>query len=107
MSLNYLCPHCKGHIAIDDCLLLSVQTPDFHKGLISLHSDLGNYTVKKNPEFLYSEGDKLDLYCPICHAELASDVHKKLAKIIMVDENNNEYEVFFSKIAGDKVLIKL
>ena len=107
MSLNYLCPHCKGHLSIDDCVLLSVQTPDFHKGLISLHSELGNYAIKKNSDFIYSEGDELDFFCPICHVELASDVHKKLAKIIMVDENKNEYEVLFSRIAGEQSTFKI
>jgi len=107
MSLSYLCPHCKGYLAVEDCVLLSVKTPDHKNGLISLHSEIGNYSVKKNPAFKYNQGDKLDLYCPICHVELASDVHKKLAKIIMIDENGNEYEVFFSNIAGEQSTYKI
>ncbi len=107
MSLSYLCPHCKGYLAIEDCVLLSVRTPDHKVGLISLHSELGNYSVKKDSGFNYKEGDELDLFCPICHAELASELHDKLARIIMVDENNDEYEIFFSRIAGEQSTFKI
>ncbi len=107
MSLNYKCPHCNGFIAIDGGVMFSVRTPDFKVGLISLHSDLGNYSVNKHPHFDYNEGDPLDFYCPICHTELGSDVHKNLAKIIMIDENNNHFDILFSKVAGNKSTFKI
>jgi hypothetical protein len=107
MNINYLCPHCQGFIAIEGCLIFSVRTPDFKQGLISLHPELGNYSVKKHPQFNYKEGDHLDFYCPICHTELASDVHKKLVRIIMIDQDNNEFEVLFSRVAGEKSTYKI
>ena len=107
MSLSYLCPHCKGYLAIDDCVLFSVYTPDHKSGLISLHSELGNYSVKKNPGFNYNEGDELDLFCPICHIRLASEFHDKLARVIMIDENNDQYEIFFSRVAGEQSTYKI
>jgi len=107
MSINYQCPHCKGYIALDGCLLFSVRTPDHTVGLISLHIELGNYAVNKNPGFEYREGDHLDFYCPICHTELASEVHKRLAKIIMIDENGKEFDILFSRVAGQKSTFKI
>ena len=107
MSLNYQCPYCNGFIAIDDGVMFSVRTPDLKVGLISLHSELGNYTVSKHPDFEYKEGDQLDFYCPICHAELASSVHKNLAKIVMIDDNNNRFDIHFSKVAGKKSTFKI
>jgi hypothetical protein len=107
MNINYQCPHCKGYISLDGCVLFSVRTPDYRVGLISLHSELGDYTVKKNPEFEYSEGDQHDFFCPICHAELASGFHKNLAKIIMIDDQNREFEILFSRIAGEKSTFKI
>lgn len=76
-------------------------------GLISLHPELGNYTVNKHPEFEYDEGDELEFYCPICHKDLTSGVHGNLVKIIMVDENKNEFEVLYSKKAGQKSTYKI
>jgi len=107
MSINYQCPHCKGYLNVNDYILFSVRTPDRKVGLISLHNELGNYTVQKHPEFEYKEGDQLDFYCPICHAGLASEVHEKLAKIIMIDEENSEFEILFSRVAGQKSTYKI
>ncbi len=107
MALNYMCPHCNGFISLDDCVIFSVKTKDFRAGLISLHIQLGNYAVNKHPEFDINPGDEVDLYCPICHTELASDVHSNLAKIIMIDENRNEFEILFSKIVGEHSTYKI
>lgn len=107
MSLNYQCPHCNGYLAINGCVIFSVRTPDFKAGIISLHTELGNYSIKKNPLFEIKEGESLDFYCPICHAELASEVHDNLAKIIMIDEENREFEILFSRVAGEKTTFKI
>ncbi len=107
MSLNYQCPHCNGYLAINGCVIFSIRTPDLKSGIISLHTELGNYSIKKNPQFEISTGDHLDFYCPICHAALASDVHDNLAKIIMIDEENREFEILFSRVLGEKTTFKI
>jgi hypothetical protein len=107
MSISYKCPHCNGFIDTKGCLLFSVKTPDHRYGLISLHTELGNYSVEKRPDFDYKEGDHLDFYCPICHAELTSGRHKSLIKIIMVDEQGREFEILFSRIAGKRSTYKI
>lgn len=107
MSMNYQCPRCTAYLNVNDCVLFSVKTPDSKVGIISLHSEIGNYSIKKNPEFSYNEGDQLDFYCPVCHTELASEIHDKLARIIMIDEENNKYEILFSRVAGEKSTYKI
>lgn len=107
MALDYMCPHCRGYISLQDCLIFSVRTPDYNVGMISLHPELGNYGITKHEGFQFQEGDELDFYCPICHAELASTLHSSLAKIIMIDENNREFEILFSKKAGEKSTFKI
>ena len=107
MSLNYVCPHCNGYLNLEGCLVFSVKTKDNKAGLISLHPALGNYEFKKHPDFKFKAGDELEFYCPICHAPLSSDKHKKLVKIITVDEDNNKYDVLFSKVAGEKSTYKI
>jgi len=106
MALDYMCPHCKGFISLDECLIFSVRTKEHRVGLISLHPELGNYSIKKHHGFDFQEGEDLDFYCPICHAELASKLHRNLAKIIMIDENHNEFEILFSKTAGEQSTYK-
>jgi hypothetical protein len=107
MSIEYKCPHCNGLLNVNDCVLFSVKTPGGKVGLISLHSEIGDYSVMKNPAFEFKEGDILDFFCPICHAELASHVHDQLARVHMIDENNNDFEILFSKIAGEKSTYKI
>jgi hypothetical protein len=107
MAINYLCPHCKGYISFNDDVVFSVRTSDYKVGLISLHSQLGNYGIKRNPEFEFQDGDELEFFCPICHSELASGIHGNLAKIIMIDENNNEFDILFSRRAGQKSTYKI
>ena len=105
--MEYLCPKCNGHLTLEDCVIFSVKTSDGKQGLISLHSEIGNYSVKKHSDFHFKEGDHLDFFCPICNTKLASEIHDKLARIIMIDDKNNEFEVLFSQIAGKKSTFKI
>lgn len=107
MALNYMCPNCRSYLSLDNCVAFSVRTKDNRVGLISLHPALGNYTVQKHKDLYFQEGDELDFYCPVCHAEFASTHHKHLAKIIMVDEDYNEFEILFSKKAGQQSTYKI
>lgn len=107
MALNYLCPHCNGYISMGENIYFSVRTPDFKVGLISLQSEVGKYSVDKHSGFNFDDGEELDFYCPICHAELAAKAHANLAKIVMIDENNKQFDILFSKIAGKKSTYKV
>ena len=107
MEIDYLCPYCNGHLSINNCVVFSAKTRDNKAGLISLHPEIGDYTVQKHPGFEFSEGDELEFYCPICHKDLSSGVHGKLVKVTMVDERQNEFDVLFSKIAGQKSTYKI
>lgn len=107
MALNYLCPHCNGYISKGENIYFSVRTPDFKVGLISLHTEVGKYSIDKHSEFNFDDGELLDFYCPICHAELAAKAHTNLAKIVMIDEKNNQFEILFSKTAGKKSTYKV
>jgi len=107
MRINYKCPHCKGFLSINDCVVFSIRTSDRKMGLISLHPEIGDYSVRKHPDFEFQEGEQIDFFCPVCHAGLASDVHKKLAKVIMIDSNKNEFDILFSRVAGEKSTYKI
>ncbi|MFU8843762.1 MAG: hypothetical protein ACNA7V_08145 [Bacteroidales bacterium] len=107
MAINYICPHCQGCISLDDNVIFSVRTEAFKVGLISLHAELGNYSVNKNSLFDYAEGEELDFFCPVCHADLASGFHGKLARIIMVDESGTSFDIHFSRRAGEKSTYKI
>lgn len=107
MKDNYLCPFCRGHLNTGDYIIFSSRTSKGGLGLILLHPELGKYSVTANPQFEYEIGEKLQFYCPLCHKELASDLHENLAKIILIDENKMEFNIHFSKVAGEKSTFKI
>ena len=107
MNNDYLCPSCRGQLKVNNNIVFSAKNKHGEGGLLILSPELGDYVVKKHPRFNYKEGEHVDFYCPICHADLASDISENLAEIIMIDDNKKEFEIFFSEIAGEKCTYKI
>jgi transcription elongation factor Elf1 len=107
MSTDFKCPHCYNLLNVGDNVVFSTRNSWGKRGLIILHPDLGNYTVVKHPAFEVMEGEQLEFYCPFCAKQLVSDRHENLAKIMMNDEGGREYEVHFSRIAGQHSTYKI
>ena len=103
MTNNYLCPHCKAYLRIWKNIIFTIRKcDDDKKGLILLDAELGNYSVISHPALHFIEGECVEFICPVCHKSLtASGINDHLASVIMVDENNEEYDVYFSKVAGE------
>ena len=67
-----------------------------------LNPELGNYNLIHHSSIEIQEGESLDFFCPICRADLSAvDLHRNLIRILMTDENNKEFDVYFSKICGE------
>jgi hypothetical protein len=108
MKTRFLCPSCRSDLKIKNSVILSAQTEKGLKGLILLSPELGNYSILHVHSFTYADGEPIDLFCPICHANLGiPEVNKDLAEVIMIDEKKVEYNIIFSKITGKKCTIKL
>jgi len=107
MRYDYYCPICKGQLRVGDNLVFTAKSKTNNKGLVFLSPELGNYTTTKHPSFEIKEGEEYLFQCPICHATLNKEENKNLVKVFMVDENEKEYEILFSGIAGEKCTYKL
>ncbi|MRT92754.1 hypothetical protein [Ancylomarina sp. 16SWW S1-10-2] len=107
MRAYYLCPHCRGILNAKDDIILSAENSKGEKGLLLLHPEIGNYSSSKSKKFKIDKGDKLSLYCSICHSSLDSKKHKNFAQIQLLDVNNHESTIIFSKIYGEKVTLKV
>lgn len=100
---DYLCPKCKGHLNVGGVLVFATETHRKHKGLIMLNPKVGEYNYKHHPNYMLEKGELVDFHCPICHANLTSSKNKDHAMILMVGEDDNcDYELYFSKKAGNK-----
>jgi hypothetical protein len=102
MENNFLCPKCRSVLNIENNIIFSVKTQDNQRGLILLSTKVGDYTVKNQDNIIIEKGDKIQFFCPICRESLsATDVNENLAKVIMQDEDENEYQILFSIVAGE------
>ncbi|MDB4533271.1 hypothetical protein N9242_00245 [Vicingaceae bacterium] len=100
---DYICPDCKGHLNVGNYLVFATQTERRHKGLIMMSPVVGNYEYKHHNKFVLNDGEKVDFECPICQTDLTSSQNEDYAMIHMVgDEDASEYELYFSKITGNK-----
>lgn len=107
MITDYLCPHCNGHLLLNNYLILSVKHENEPGMLLLLNPDLGNYQTIYHPSHTIIDGHKFEFYCPICYSKLSSDLNENLAMVLMQDETNKKFELHFSKIAGQKSTYKI
>ena len=107
MKENFICPRCKGFLNVGEHIVLSAETKHKNAGIVFFSPVIGNYTTAKNPGFIVKEGEKYEFFCPVCHEKLAADIHDNLSRIIMINEKNEEFEILFSKIAGEKSTYKI
>jgi len=107
MSIDFTCPHCKGQLCTGEHIVLTFKKNRWNKGLLLLHPEIGNYTYKHHSSYSFGIGEKVEFYCPICNRNLTSRKHSNLAHVNYRDEDGKNYQVYFSKVAGEKSTYKL
>jgi len=98
MTTQFLCPHCRSTLNIDDDIVLVAQKNDGQKGLVFLHAVLGNYDSRISPHFKIDDMEEVNFFCPTCSADLEYKPRVHLAQLLMMDENAKESNILFSKI---------
>ncbi|MFA4851388.1 MAG: hypothetical protein WC868_01555 [Bacteroidales bacterium] len=103
LKINYLCPHCRSYLRVWNNIILKIKSDlKNSQGILLLNAEPGNYTLIHHSSIKFEEGEKWDFICPVCGADLtATEINNNLAKIIMIDENNKVFDVYFSKICGE------
>lgn len=107
MKTDFKCPHCANLLNVGENIVFSTRNRWGGEGLILLHPGLGNYEVIRHPAFEAPKGEVLQFFCPYCNKELGTDRHKNLVKILMTDDTGQEFEIYFSRIAGEHATYKL
>jgi rubredoxin len=104
---NYYCPMCKAKLVVDNNLVLAVKSRTNEKGIAFLNPEVGNYDIKTHPEFNIEEGKKYDFYCPACHFQLNDEKKEQLVRVFMEDDDDKEFEVYFSNMGGEKATYQI
>ena len=109
LDINYLCPDCRSYLRVWNNIIFSVKSCTENKmGLLLLNPELGNYEFISHYMLEFNKMDCLEFYCPVCGANLqAADVNKNLARVIMIDEDQREYDVYFSRLRGEESTFKI
>lgn len=108
MAVEYLCKVCRGHLNVKTSIVLAAtKTNSPTRGLIFLNPEIGNYKTTTHPSFQIKEGEEYIYTCPICHSQLNSAKYNHLVRIIMIDEDGKEFDIYFSGIAGEKCTYKI
>lgn len=74
---------------------------DKQQGLLLLHPEVGNYTSLKHPSFIMDQNESIELFCPLCHKNLASDFDSNLSHLIL-QEDGKYFDIYFSRIHGEQ-----
>jgi RNA polymerase subunit RPABC4/transcription elongation factor Spt4 len=103
LKLNYLCPHCKSYLRVWINIIFIIESDEKNlKGILLLNPGLGNYEFIHHSSIKLAEGEVLTFLCPVCRTDLtATEINSNLVKILMTDENNREFEVYFSMVCGE------
>jgi hypothetical protein len=108
MAVEYLCKICRGVLNVKTSIILAAtKLRGSKRGLILLNPELGNYTTTTHPTFRIEEGEEYLFTCPICHSQLNSSKYSHLVRVIMLDNDGKEYDIYFSGIGGEKCTYKL
>ena len=108
MAVEYLCKACRGQLYVQTGIVLAATKLNSSKrGLVILNPELGNYTKTTHPSFELETGSEYLITCPICHSQRNSMKYPHLVRIIMIDEQGKESDIYFSGIIGEKCTYKI
>ncbi len=103
METNYICPACKGHLNVNDHIVLIVRNEKKQQGLVFLHTEMGNFSSHMNSSLEIKKGEVVEFFCPYCHTNL--EYHKdetSLVKLQHEDATGKTSQVIFSKVYGEE-----
>ncbi|MFA8437155.1 MAG: hypothetical protein ACEPOZ_21820 [Marinifilaceae bacterium] len=108
MNANFLCPHCRAFLNVGNQIVISAKNQAGKRGLLFLSIQLGDYKVIKHDFFELEDQEVLKMSCPACHKNLrVAEIHKNICKILMQDEEDQEFAVLFSGVYGEKCTYKI
>jgi len=107
MKTDFLCPKCSGYLSVGQNVIFQIRNRENVGGLLLLSPIIGDYTYVMHPSFKISTGEKVDFFCPICHASLSVKGVENLASVILIDENSTKYHVVFSSKEGEQCTYKI
>jgi hypothetical protein len=97
-DVNYACPNCRSYLLVWNHIDLIVKScTEDKQGILLFNPELGNYEFICHNILDFKGMECLDYYCPACDSKLtATDENRNQARIIMVDKDQKEYDLYLS-----------
>ena len=100
-SRIYRCPKCHAALNPEHAVVLLASFGPT-RVLVGLHPEPGNYEVHLPPQVDVQPGTQWTFACPVCRADLRSQIDDKLCAVELL-EGTTIHELLFSRVAGEKV----
>ena len=100
MKRVYFCPKCETTLNPNVKVVLVAANGD-KRGLVLMSPQPGNYQIFTSDNLEIKKGDLLEIFCPVCGANLRSHVDRHLAEISFRTSQGEEGRVDFSRVAGE------
>lgn len=109
LKVNYLCPYCQSYLRVwNNIIIVAKSETSKQQCILLFNAELGNYEVIHHSTIRFEEGEKVEFFCPVCHADLtASEINENLVRIIMIDEDNKKFDIYFSKVSSENSTFKI
>jgi len=107
MKTNFICPKCRGYLNVGDKVIFSIKNKHRPFGLILLSPVLGDYKYEVNPSYEVGPGEEFDFHCPNCHKSLHVSGNEKFVRVVMIEDDNIEHWVVFSRKEGEQCTYKI
>jgi len=109
LDVSYVCPDCRSYLLLFGSITLIVKPcTNEKKGLLLIDPAMGKYEIIGNSRLDLTSMDCFDYYCPSCGSNLAAtNTKKNMARIIVIDIDEKEYDLFFSRYFDEHSTFKV
>ncbi len=104
MSLEeyqFNCPNCDHDLVETGKLYFVTQRQNGDVGKIYLSIKFGSYSYVHVPKAEFALNELVLFFCPSCNSSLTDNVYTNFIKLKMLVEKKFEFEILFSRKAGE------
>ncbi len=100
---RFTCPYCEVDLSESGEIVLSTKRSEGETGTLFLAKKIGNYNYRHTPKVNFGKLELVELFCPICSKNIASDQYEDHALLHLHVGENVKLEVLFSRRAGQGI----
>lgn len=101
MRREYYCPHCRK-LLNPGTLVVFIVEHDQERELVLLAPELGDYSIIYPASFTFELGTLYTFRCPLCRADLSSNLDQRLVDILSLTDDGSPVRVSFSRVFGER-----